>query len=129
MVALDEALGQAVIQPSRCLRHASAGIRSRYLSGLLGSHQGLILNGVAVDQELADAISSSELLSGQTAQVPILLPGAEVDARLDFNDYSFQHSLALSGAVVRQPTTFRDCTFKGSLTAQFTFSMQDHRIS
>ena len=78
-------------------RHASAEIRSRYLSGLLGSHQGLILNGVAVDQELADAISSSELLSGQSAQVPILLQGAEVDARLDFNEYSFQHSLALSG--------------------------------
>jgi hypothetical protein len=89
MVALDEALGQAVIQPSRCLRYASAEIRSRYLSGLLGSHQGLILNGVAVDQELADAISSSELLSGQSAQVPILLQGAEVDARLDFNEYSF----------------------------------------
>ena len=89
MVALDEALGQAVIQPSRCPRYASAEIRSRYLSGLLGSHQGLILNGVAVDQELADAISSSELLSGQSAQVPILLQGAEVDARLDFNEYSF----------------------------------------
>lgn len=121
---VDGCLGQAVVQQSKCLRHASVESRDQYLDSLgssLGSKQGLLLNGVAVNQELANAILRSPLLSEGSTKAPILLVGAEIDARLDFDGYIFSHSLALNGAIVRQPTTFRNCTFTGSLTAQFTF--------
>src|SRR5215208_1241333 len=118
---IEGCLGQAVIQQSKCLRHASEESRYQYLSALPGTNQGLLLNDVAINQELADAIMSSPILSDRRLKVPILLQGAEVDARLDFDGYTFSHSLALNGAIVRQPTTFRNCTFASPLTAQFAF--------
>jgi hypothetical protein len=49
--------GQAVVQQSKCLRHASVESRDQYLSALSSSNQPLLLNGVVVNQDLADAIA------------------------------------------------------------------------
>jgi hypothetical protein len=108
---LEGCLGQAIVEQSKCLRHANVESRDQYLNSL-GSNQGLSLNGVAVNQELADAILRSPLLGEGSVNVPIGLQGAEVDARLDFDGYTFAHGLALNGAIMRQPTTFRTCTFR-----------------
>jgi hypothetical protein len=118
---IDGCLGQAVVQQSKCLRHASVESRDQYLSALGSSNQPLLLNGVVVNQDLADAILRSPIISDRRVKVPILLQGAEIDARLDFDGYTFEHSLALNGTIVHQLAAFGNCTFKGPLTARFTF--------
>src|SRR5215207_549901 len=116
---IDGCLGCAVVQQSKCLRHASVESRNQYLNDL-GGNQALSLNGVAVNQELADAILRSPPLGERSTKVPIFLIGAEINARLEFDGHTFAHILALDGAIVRQPTFFRNCTFKAFLSAQFT---------
>lgn len=117
----DGCLGQAVIDQSKCLRHADVDSRDRYLSSLVNSNQGLSLTGVAVNQELLDAILRSPLTADDRIRVPISFMGAEVDARLDFDGYTFEKAFSLNGAIVRAPAVFRNCTFWSLLDTQYAF--------
>ena len=82
-------LGEAVTSESKCLRHAAPDARNNYLRSLRGKNKSLSLQGVALDQNLADAILQSPPFADKRVDVYMSLAGAEISGRLSFEVIRF----------------------------------------
>ncbi len=116
---IDGCLGEAVIQRSRCVKHANVADRMQYLTTLTAGISALSLRGVVVTQDLINQLYP-QLIVEKKLGVAISFAGAEINTALRFQGYTFEQFLDFSGAIVREPIEFRDCIFNG-LIASFTF--------
>jgi hypothetical protein len=117
---VDACLGEAVIQQSKCVRHADAANRDQYLSNLFGNIRALSLRGVEITQVLINEILDSPSISeNRRVKVAISFWGADLGARLEFEGYEFAQWSELSAAILHEPVIFHRCAFK-DLFASFT---------
>ena len=115
-------LGEAVIQETKCLRHAERPLVLSYLAslGVSGEGFGVSLRGVQVSRELWNTIFSSPIVRGRELLVPIDLTGADVEARIWLDGCRLK-TILLNGAIVREGFQLNHCEFMDQLSADYTF--------
>lgn len=119
---VDGCLGEAVVQGTKCLRHADETAVISYLTNLprLGERAIVSLKGVLVSQELLNTIISSPVFRNTELHIPLDFTGADIGARLMLDNVSVG-TIMLYGATVRENFLFNHCDFTGQLLADYAF--------
>lgn len=114
-------LGEAIRNQPKCIQHVDETNRTHYLKYIADTKNALSLRGTVVTQEVMQAIFASPVMVENKLIVPVSFSGAEICIRLDFNEVTFTRSLDFTGATIREPFSFRNCTFGSHFMAGFAF--------